>query len=269
MTEDNYYLRFSGIARLYGEDALEILRHSHICVVGIGGVGSWSAEALARSGVGKITLIDMDEICITNSNRQIHTGVKTLGKSKAGMMAKRIKDINPECDVQAHEDFFTKNTADEILGLGFDGVVDAIDSLNSKCELLHLCLRRKIPIIAVGGAGGKTDPTKIQTCDLLKTYKDPLLSQVRKRLRQKYGYSRNIKRRFRIEVVFSPEELVYPAGDGSVCSTKPHLENNESMRLDCRSGYGAITHITATFGMVAAARIIEKVIDRGRKQNEE
>ena len=266
MIEDPYYLRFSGIARLYGEDALALLRRSHIAVVGIGGVGSWTAEVLARSGVGKITLIDMDDICITNTNRQIHTGISTLGKSKAAVMASRIQDINPECEAIALEDFFTASTAESILDRGFDGVVDAIDSLNSKCELLYRCLRLKIPLIAVGGAGGKTDPTKIETCDLLKTYKDPLLSQVRKRLRQKYNFSRNPKRRFRIEVVFSPEELVYPAADGSVCGTKPSADAGESMRLDCRAGYGAATHITATFGMVAAGRIIEKVITRGRKE---
>ncbi len=260
MTETPYYLRFSGVARLYGHDALETLRKTHICVVGIGGVGSWSAEALARSGVGEITLIDMDEICITNTNRQIHTTIETLGKSKVLTMMQRIKSINPECQVNAIEDFFTNSSAEEILKNKFDGVIDAIDSLNSKCELLYRCLRAKIPLVSVGGAGGKTDPTKIQTCDLLKTYKDPLLSQVRKRLRQKYNFSRNPKRRFRIEVVFSPEELVYPAKDGSVCSSKPKMDSGDSLRLDCSAGYGAITHITATFGMVAAASMIKKAL---------
>lgn len=265
MTEDPYQLRFSGIARLYGSDALTILSNSHLCVVGIGGVGSWSAEALARSGVGRITLVDMDDICISNTNRQIHTAENTLGKSKAAVMAERIRGINPECQVHAHEDFFTATTADEILSLGFDGVIDAIDSLNSKCELLYRCLRAKIPLVAVGGAGGKTDPTRIQTCDLLKSYKDPLLAQVRKRLRQQYNFSRNPKRRFRIEVVFSPEEIVYPSSDGTVCSAKPKQEGGESMRLDCQSGYGAVTHITATFGMVAAASLIKKVIAKQHK----
>ncbi|OZG70247.1 tRNA cyclic N6-threonylcarbamoyladenosine(37) synthase TcdA [Hahella sp. CCB-MM4] len=252
-----YLTRFGGIARLYGVPALERFRQSHVAVIGIGGVGSWAAEALARSGIGRITLIDLDDVCISNTNRQIHALKSTVGQSKVDVMARRILEINPECDVRQITKFVTEKSVAELLSKEFHFVIDAIDSVRHKCALLAYCRRNKIKVICVGGAGGQTDPTLIEYADLSRTYHDPLLAKVRKKLRKDYGFPENPQRRFSIEAVFSTEQQVYPSPDGSVCQSKPGP--NESTRLDCASGFGAATAVTATFGFVAASRVLKKL----------
>lgn len=262
--------RFSGIARLYGETALENFQKAHVCVVGIGGVGSWSVESLARSGVGRITMIDLDEICITNINRQLHAMDGEIGRQKTAAMASRIKAINPECQITHLETFFTKHNADDILGGdGFDYVIDAIDSVQSKCLLLAGCRQRNIPVIACGGAGGLTDPTQICITDLSRSYNDALLNQVRKDLRSQYGFpvgtdlKRKIKgRKFGIECVFSSESPVYPQCDGSVSPQRPTSKASGSNRLNCASGFGSITHMTATVGLFATARCLKTLANK-------
>ncbi len=252
---DDYYSRFNGIGRLYSTQGLNTLKQSHVCVIGIGGVGSWVVEALARSGVGQITMIDMDDICVSNVNRQLHAIQGQIGRSKIESMAERVLAINPDCNVQARHEFFSKNTQDTILDIGFDFVVDAIDSAYKKCLLLSSCKERKIPIVTVGGTGGRQDPSLIQICDLTKSYNDRLLHKVRVTLRQKFNFPRNLKKKFKIDCVFSPEPVLYPQEDGSVCEKK----NNQSVRLDCESGYGTASFVTGTFGFLAASVVIKKL----------
>lgn len=259
---DAYLNRFAGIGRLYGQQALHCFAQSHVTVVGIGGVGTWVAESLARSGVGQITLIDLDDICVTNTNRQAHALKETIGESKVEVMAQRLKQINPECMVNEVEDFITVDNLAEYFqgkkaGGDLDYVIDCIDAVKPKTALIAWCKRQKLPIITVGGAGGQSDPTQVQVTDLAKTYQDPLLAKVRNLLRREYNFSKNVARRFGIEAVFSTEQLVYPQADGSVCNTKATADGN--MRMDCASGFGAVTVVTGTFGFVAVSRVLSKL----------
>lgn len=262
---DAYYNRFAGIGRLYGQQALSRFQAAHIVVVGIGGVGTWVAEGLARSGIGQITLIDLDDICVTNTNRQIHALADTIGQSKVEVMAERILAINPECVVNQIEDFITIDNLSEYFprqndtaATGkIDYVVDCIDAVKPKAGLIAHCKRNKIPMVTIGGAGGQTDPSQIQVTDLAKTVQDPLLAKVRNILRKEYGFSKNTQRRFAVDAVFSTQHLVYPQADGSVCSTKATADG--SMRMDCASGFGAVTMVTGTFGFMAASRVLAKL----------
>lgn len=254
---ESYLHRFSGTRRLYGETSLEILRRSHVCVIGIGGVGSWAVEALARSGIGTLTLIDMDDICVTNINRQIHAMSGTVGKSKIEVMAERVVAINPECQVHLIDDFISEDNIAEYIHQEFDYVLDAIDSIKPKTAVLAYCKRNKINVIMVGGAGGQINPTLIEIADLTKTIHDPLAAKVRNNLRRFYHFTKTQGRKFGIECVYSTEQLKYPQPDGSVCATKSTAEG--SKRMDCANGFGASTMVTATFGFVAVSRIIEKL----------
>lgn len=260
----DYKLRFSGIERLYGSKGAQVIQSSHFCVIGIGGVGSWVAEALARNGVGHITLIDLDDICMTNINRQIHALTPTVGQSKVEVMAERLLQINPECKIEVIEDFVTQDNLQALLHNQLDYVIDAIDSVKVKVALIAHCKRNKLPIITIGGAGGQTDPSKIAVCDLSQTYQDPLLAKVRNSLRRDYNFSKNTKRKFGIEAVFSSEQLVYPDNEGNVCHAKQ--SSNGAMRLDCSGGFGAATHVTASFAFFAVARAIKKLINKAEKQ---
>lgn len=254
----DYSLRFGGISRLYGENAANLLKNAHFCVIGIGGVGSWVAEALARNGIGKITLIDLDDLCITNINRQIHALTDTVGESKVDVMAQRIKQINPDCCVHSIEDFITMENIAELLTSSYDYVIDAIDSVKVKTAIIAHCKRNKLPIITIGGAGGQIDPTKIAISDLSQTYQDPLLAKVRNQLRRDYNFSKNTKRKFSIDAIFSAEQLRYPDSNGEVCHAKQSSDG--AMKLDCNTGFGAATHVTACFAFFAVGRAIEKYL---------
>lgn len=261
----DYQLKFGGIARLYGIDGLEVIQKSHFCVIGIGGVGSWVAEALARNGVGNITLIDLDDICITNINRQIHAMTSTVGQDKVEVMAQRILDINPDCHVNQIDDFVTDDNLVELMSHDFDYVIDAIDSVDIKTKIIAHCKRNKIPMVTIGGAGGQIDPSKIQVCDLSKTYQDPLLAKVKNQLRRAHNFPRDTekkasKRKFSIDAVFSSEQLLYPESSGGVCHAKQ--PQNEGTRLDCSGGFGAATHVTATFAFFAVAHALKKLINK-------
>lgn len=256
----DYQLRFGGIARLYGATGAQILQNAQFCVIGIGGVGSWVAEALARNGVGHITLIDLDDICTTNINRQIHALTDTVGLSKVEVMAERILQINPDCKVHQIEDFVTDENLQELLSKDFDYVIDAIDSVRIKTAIIAHCKRNKLPIITIGGAGGQIDPTKIEIADLSQTYQDPLLAKVRNNLRREYNFSRNLKRKFSIDAVFSTEQLLYPDASGGVCFAKQSQDG--AMRLDCSGGFGATTHVTASFAFFAVGRAIKKLLHK-------
>ncbi|EFX92112.1 ThiF family protein [Actinobacillus ureae ATCC 25976] len=248
---DNYEQRFGGIGRLYTPEGLAKLRQAHICVIGIGGVGSWAVEALARSGIGKITMIDMDDICVTNINRQIHAMTGTVAQLKTEAMKERIERINPECVVEIIDDFITSENIPEYLNRGYDYVIDAIDSVKTKAALIAYCKRNKIRMITTGGAGGQTDPTQIQITDLSKTIQDPLVSKVRSLLRKEYNFSQNPKRKFGIDCVFSTQPLIFPKmGEGCEVSST----------MNCANGFGAVTTVTATFGFFAVSRVIDKLL---------
>ena len=254
---DEYTARFGGIARLYGAAGLEKLRTAHVCVVGIGGVGSWTAEALARSGVGNLTLIDLDEVCLTNTNRQIHALKDSIGKVKVQEMAERIRRINPDCTVKTHVKFFTEETAASILKTCYDYLVDAIDGLSNKCLMIAQCRERGIPIITCGAAGGRRDGTAVRVADLNRAKYDKLLFKVRKQLRQKHGFPRGTKK-FGVACVYSAEPVMYPQADGTVCKVK--AESEGSMKLDCESGLGAATQVTGAFGLVAAGFVVGELV---------
>lgn len=256
----DYQLRFGGIARLYGETGANIIKQSHFCVIGIGGVGSWVAEALARTGVNEITLIDLDDICITNTNRQIHALADSIGDSKVEVMAARIKQINPDCIVHVVEDFVTEENLSQLINHTFSYVIDAIDSVKIKSALIAHCKRHKLPIITIGGAGGQTDPSQIAIDDLSRTYQDPLLAKVRNQLRRDFNFPRNTKRKFAIDAIYSTEQLVYPDATGEVCHAKQSQDGN--MRLDCSGGFGAATHVTASFGFFAVSKALKKLIQK-------
>lgn len=258
LEQTEYYAsQFGGIARLYGEAAAEKIRRAHVCVVGVGGVGSWSIEALARSGVGQLTLIDDDDIAASNMNRQLHTLHSTIGQSKVAVLAERVADINAECRVNALEALITLDTLEKYITAEFDVVIDAIDIIKFKAAMIHHCHRNKIPIVTTGGAGGMVDPTRIEVADLSRTTNDPLAAKVRSQLRRLHGFTRNPKRKFGIECVYSTEQPRYPQADGTISHQKPGVAG---LSLDCAFGYGAATHVTATFGFVAAAQAINRVI---------
>ncbi len=264
MPSERYQERFNGTNRLYGEKAVETFRQSHVCVIGIGGVGSWAAEALARTGIGSLTLIDMDDVCVTNINRQIHAMSGTVGKSKIDVMGERIKAINPDCKLTLIDDFISEKNIPGYINKNFDYVLDAIDSIKPKTALLAFCKRNKIKVITVGGAGGQVDPTQIQVADLTKTIQDPLAAKLRNNLRRFHNFTKTKGRKFGIDCVFSTEQLRYPQADGSVCYAKASAEGPK--RMDCASGFGAATMVTATFGFVAASRIIEKLMIKEDKK---
>ncbi|OOF39687.1 tRNA cyclic N6-threonylcarbamoyladenosine(37) synthase TcdA [Rodentibacter rarus] len=248
---DNYEQRFGGIGRLYTPEGLERLRQAHICVIGIGGVGSWVVEALARSGIGQLTLIDMDDICVTNINRQLPALSGNIGKLKTDVMAERVTLINSECTVHIIDDFISPDNQADYLNRGYDYVIDAIDHVKTKAAMIAYCKRNKINIITVGGAGGQTDPTQIQIADLSKTIQDPLLAKVRSVLRKDFNFTQKPQRKFGIDAVFSTQPLIFPKM-GENCEI--------SATMNCANGFGAATMITATFGFFAVSRVIDKLL---------
>ncbi|WP_241088585.1 tRNA cyclic N6-threonylcarbamoyladenosine(37) synthase TcdA [Pseudomonas viridiflava] len=237
-----------------------------MAVVGIGGVGSWAAEALARSGVGEISLFDMDDVCVSNTNRQLHALDSTVGRPKVEVMAERIRSINPDCVVHAVADFVTRDTMAECITPELDFVIDCIDSVNAKAALISWCKRRKIQMVTTGGAGGQIDPTLIQIADLNRTFNDPLASKVRSTLRRDYGFSRTPNRHYSVPCVFSSEQLRYPKPDGSICLEKKFV--GEGVKLDCAGGFGAVMMVTASFGMIAATRAVDKLVAGTRRPSE-
>ncbi|MEM7258408.1 MAG: tRNA cyclic N6-threonylcarbamoyladenosine(37) synthase TcdA [Pseudomonadota bacterium] len=247
---------FAALARLYGDAALEHIKRSHCCVVGIGGVGSWVAETLARSAVGSITIIDHDDIAPSNINRQVHADTGTVDKSKVDVMAARIRAINPHCNCHAIDDMLVPNNIEKYIDQRYDYVIDAIDTVRSKVALIYHCRRNAIPVITVGGAGGRTDPTRVAIADLNKTNNDSLAAKVRKRLRAQHGWTRNPARRFGVECVFSDQQPMFPQGDGTVGQSKPVTAGTT---LDCNTGYGSFIGVTAAYGLVAASRVLEKL----------
>ena len=251
--------RFQGVAKVYGATAHEHFTQSHVCVIGLGGVGSWVVEALARSAIGKLTLIDMDHVAESNINRQIQATDETLGKAKVQALAERITSINPLCKVNQIDDFISADNQTELLdqGRNYDWVIDCIDNFRTKSSLIYYCKRNKIKLLTMGGAGGMTDPSKIRITDLSKTRQDPLLAKVRKLLRQEYHFPDNPRRRFGIPCVFSEEHLLYPDTNGEVSPQKP--KEQATSGLNCAGGFGSAVCVTASFGFYAASYVLRKL----------
>lgn len=255
--------RFRGIDRLYGAGSVARLARAHVCVIGIGGVGSWAVEALARSGVGRLTVIDADEVCLSNTNRQLHALDGEYGRPKVAVMAARARAINPAIAVDAIEEFVTPSNLERMLERDYDLVLDCCDAFRVKVELIAWCRRRKRPLVTVGSAGGRTDPTLIAVRDLAKTEHDALLALVRKKLREEFHFPRGPKRYFGVQAVYSRENVRYPQADGSVCGTRP--AGGDSFKLDCGGGLGAATHVTAAFAFAAVSRALARLLAKDAK----
>lgn len=255
MSDFKQSVRFAGTMRLFGEEGFKQLDMANIAVIGVGGVGSWAVETLARSGVGNLTLIDGDVVVESNINRQIQALELTLGKSKVLAIAERIAQINPLCRVEPVCDFVTPENLDALVGnKNFDFVIDAIDSVRDKTALIAYCKEKLIPLVTVGSAGGQMDPTRIDICDLSRTQQEPLLAKVRKRLRSQYGFTRNPKNKFGIDAVYSLEPVKYPenANAGSTQNV-PGLNP---------AGFGTTMAVTAGFGLAAASYVLRKITGR-------
>ena len=255
---DSTKQRFGGVTRLHGDDAFKKLTKAHVCVIGVGGVGSWVCEILARNGIGEITLVDADDICVTNINRQIHALSSTIGQEKVSAMSDRIKNINPDCIIHKKTTFFLQSTAEELLEPNYDFVVDAIDSIKHKSLLIALCKEKDIPMITIGGAGGKINIADIQVCDLGRSYDDRLLCKLRKELRNKYGFPRFKNKKFHVQCVFSPEMPKLPWCD---IKDKDNQDEQTSLKLDCNNGFGTDAAVVSVFGITAAHYVIGQLIN--------
>jgi tRNA A37 threonylcarbamoyladenosine dehydratase len=248
MSSSDLDRRFGGISRLYGDTALARLTVSHACVIGVGGVGSWAVEALARSGLRRLTLIDLDHVAESNLNRQIHALEGTLGQAKVLAMKERIAQINPMCEVTAIEEFVTTENAAALLPV-CNCVLDAIDQVRPKAALIAHCRAANIPVITTGAAGGKSDPSQIRVEDLSRTTQDPLAAKLRSTLRRDYGFPRDPKKKFGIECVYSLEPVRRP--EAASCDT----DAKDLHGLSC-AGYGSSVCVTAAFGFAAASRAL-------------
>ena len=253
--------RFGGVKRLYGDAGLKKLNAAHIAVIGIGGVGSWAAEALARNAVGNITLIDLDNIAESNVNRQLHAVDGAYGKAKVSAMRERILSINPLCKVHEIEDFVTSENIATMLNFQCDVIVDCIDDAQAKIALADFCKRQQMPLIMAGSAGGRLDPTRIQVADLAHVTGDRLLSRVRNQLRRDYAFPKaqgsDLKHskksaKFGIDCVYSDEQAIKPE---SACE----VDSGAITGLNC-AGYGSSVCVTAPFGFTAAQLAIKKIL---------
>lgn len=248
--------RFGGLERLYGLAGAAAVRRAHVAVVGVGGVGSWAAEALARSGVGALTLIDLDHVAESNINRQVHALDSTLGQAKVLAMRERIAQIHPRCTVHAVEEFAEPENWPQLLPPGVDAVIDACDQLKAKTAMAAWARATKALLITCGAAGGKRLAHKVEIEDLALATHDPLLAQLRYRLRKEHGAPKDGKR-IGIACVFSREAVAPPdpscmiEGDGS---------------LNCH-GYGSVVSVTATFGQCAAGWILDRIATRATEKS--
>ena len=242
---DEYARRFAGVGRVYGAARLAIFEQAHVMVIGIGGVGSWAAEALARTAIGEITLVDMDILVASNINRQLPALTETLGLEKTQAMAARIGGINPRIKLNIIDDFLTVDNLPQLLATPPGVVLDCIDDVKAKIALILYCRRHKIPLVVSGGAGGKIDPLSIRVADLSKTEYDPMLAKIRRTLRQDYNMCKKPKEKFGVTCVYSVEQPYQP----EACTTSG---------LQC-GGYGSATVMTASVGLVAVAEVLKKL----------
>lgn len=264
---DKYWHSFKGIANLYGIEQLHKFATSQVFVVGVGGVGSWAVESLARTGIGSLVLIDADDICTSNINRQLPALQSSIGEDKTAYLAQRCLDINPLIDVQTHEVFLTEDNMDSLItARNFRAasisatptitprtiyIIDAIDNGVIKAKLADFCRRNKHKIVIIGAAGGKFDPTQIKCDDITRTSQDPMLANIRNRLRRNYNYREIFKdKKFNLPCVYSTEQIKLPA-QKQACDVKS---------LNCSNGYGSTTVVTATFANFAVSKILAMIM---------
>ncbi|KAL7531702.1 hypothetical protein ACHAWF_003876 [Thalassiosira exigua] len=282
--EDDRALRFSGVGRLYSSPSsspttpstvLSRLASATVAIVGLGGVGSWTAEALCRSGVGHLILVDLDDVCISNANRQVHAVDSNVGRMKIDAMRSRLADINPHCDVTLVHDFVTSSNAEELVASfrpELAALVDAVDGASEKTALILACVKRGVPVVTCGGAAGRTDPTKIRVDDLTRVSEDRLLFKVRKSLRQEHGFpkvpvgTKTTVRKWRISSVYSlevqrkapPATTATADGDGDGDGEGDGGETSSSFRT-CDGALGTACHVTAAYGLAAAGRVVDMI----------
>jgi len=257
--------RFDRMGRLVGDQVMEKLFRTHVMVIGLGGVGSWAAESLARSGIGRLTVVDFDEICITNANRQLHTLQGLVGQKKALVMSDRLKKINPQAQVEGVPLFFNDENRDTIMARKPDYVIDAIDNLTAKCHLLNFCREQGLKVITSAGSAAKLDPSRVRIVDLAQTTVDPMAHQVRKILRQKYQFPED--KFFGIPCVFSDEppmpsvDLKYDKGEGFKCVC-PQGQNNLHSCEHRPVMWGNASFVTGAFGLQMASWVVRDVMGR-------
>ena len=261
--------RFDRMGRLFGDAAMEHLFSAHVLVIGLGGVGSFAAESLARSGIGRLTLVDFDRVCVTNSNRQLQAMRGTIGKYKAQVLAERLRLINPQAQVEPICRFYDQATASTLLSLAPDFIVDAIDNVTAKCHLLATAHRMGLRIVSATGASGRLDPTLLRVGDLADTRIDPLAQEVRHILRRKYGFPTDGP--FGIPAVYSlehpqhPEDLHYDHGEGFHCVC-PGGKNDHHSCEERRLIYGTASFVTGSFGLTCASVVIREIVAARRAQ---
>lgn len=254
LQDDEYERRFAGVEKIYGDEAFRQYEHSHVMVIGIGGVGSWAVEALARTGIAELTLVDMDVIAASNINRQLPALSSTLGREKIEVMAERCLSINPRIRINMVDDYLTADNVKELLSNPPDVVLDCIDDVKAKLALMLHCRFNKIPLIVSGGAGGKLDPLKIRVADLSKTEQDPMLAKLRSQLRSK-GICKKPKDKFGITCVYSVDN---PFSSAEVCA---------SAGLRC-GGYGSAVVVTSSFAMIAVSEVLKKLAPKKVKNSD-
>lgn len=259
--------RFDRAARLFSEPGLHRLMAARVLVIGVGGVGSFAAEALARSGVGTLALIDFDRVCVTNTNRQLHAMQGTIGKQKVDVMAERLRLIHPTGSIEAQPRFYNETTSADLLSGSVDFVVDAIDNLSAKAHLVATCLRLGIPIVSSMGAAARLDPTAIQVADLSDTYADPFASALRKILRTEHGLEFSRGAPLGVPAVFSTEQAIAPSA--------PAYDEGTGFRCVCPGGKngmhdcdkraridGSAAFVTGAFGLTTASVVVRALIGR-------
>lgn len=253
--QSDYEARFGGIGRLFGRKALDKIRTSRILVIGIGGVGSWVAESLARTGIGGITLVDLDDVCVTNINRQVLAVSSTVGQFKVDVMKARLKDIHPECEIETRQCFFNPKNLENIFDRHYDFVVDACDDFTNKCHLIDHCRKNNIPLVVMGGAGGKIDPLQVKVTDMSTSSNDRLLARLRKKLRQEFNFPGENEGEFGCWAVWSHERAVYPTADGCLTYKPPGLAKN----MDCEEGFGSASFVTGAFAFAATSLVLREI----------
>ncbi|HSP18349.1 MAG TPA: tRNA threonylcarbamoyladenosine dehydratase [Myxococcaceae bacterium] len=255
--------RWDRTGRLLGDEAMGRLARARVIVFGLGGVGSYAVEGLVRSGVGHLTLVDFDDVCVTNLNRQLHATVRTVGKGKAELMAQRCLEVNPDCTVTPVAEFYRAENAEQLLRPGWDFVVDAIDNVKAKLHLLHRCVQLGIPVVSSMGAAGRLDPTALRVDDLSETIMDPFAKDIRKLLRRKYGVETD--RRTGITAVYSveaprtPVPLTYDAATEGFLCVCPSRENDFHTCDHRTQVNGSVAFVTSVFGMNAAGVVVRRL----------
>ena len=255
--------RWDRTGRLLGDEAMERLARARVIVFGLGGVGSYAVEGLVRSGIGHLTLVDFDQVCVTNLNRQLHATVRTVGKSKAELMAQRCREVNPECTVEPIAEFYRAENAEQLLQPGWDFVVDAIDNVKAKLHLLHRCVELRLPVVSSMGAAGRLDPTSIRVDDLSETIMDPFAKDVRKLLRRKHGVETDrytgITAVYSVEPPRTPVPLNYDAATEGFLCVCPSRENDFHTCDHRTQVSGSVAFVTSVFGMNAAGVVVRRI----------